>query len=485
MFERLKTIVLALLVVSSLVLTQRLWFGSNIYELGGEPGYEQFDVDSPRSPQEAVIPEKTIINRDQETYYLLGRGDRQANMLWEEVLEFLQANFSMLLTRQFPLQELADDFSLYFSFSPPVVLEEKDEHLPSFNLSELWVFDGEDSKEFVFLTDHGESFIFEYQLAEGERLPGLQLLAQERLIAYERITDTSSIDVEGSTNPEDEGTDENPEGFEENQEGLNSEENSDAVINQEHRYSFNLREGLFVPFSSFSLPSYTLVKEDLDFEMLLGKLFLDQTLMRRIEERDGTIIYTDGEKGLSVFKDGMIAYFAPRTERGPTTMGYKSALQKAAEHISLLGGWTDTAELDILELRRKDIPYQREQHYYAHWRVYLNGYPLLGDYEVEMFFNDRGLGSYRRKLLIPEEQLTEKQVISYAEAIKTALEQYFVEGEGNFGDETEKEITALSLAYFCQENSSEPIAIPVWVVELDGREHIINAYSGDVLSLNQ
>jgi hypothetical protein len=55
-----------------------------------------------------------------------------------------------------------------------------------------------------------------------------------------------------------------------------------------------------VPFSSFSLPSYTLVKEDLDFEMLLGKLFLDQTLMRRIEERDGTIIYTDGEKGLSV-----------------------------------------------------------------------------------------------------------------------------------------------------------------------------------------
>lgn len=479
MWERFKTIFLIGLVVLSLVLTHQLWFGPGAYEVAGEMGYEKIPIDDPRPLREVVVPERALISRDDGIYYRLGRGDAHLRRLWASMLHFLDENFTLISARQVAADDLEDDFVLCFSFSPPFPFYIEEDRSAILNLSLVGVREEAETMEIVLVTEQEEIFILE--IFDGAQTASSIVgnIATEGLITYKRIGAGEATEAVEPEEPEEEDpvTDQRESDL-----GAEDPKDPEALEDGEcvlHR----IEEGLFVPSGVFSLPYLILEREDIDIDALVRRLFVDQRLVRRIEERGGAIIFTDGEKGLRLFSSGKIEHFAPKIERGPATMSYITALQRASEHLSFLGGWPAPLELDSLERKRKDYPYQREDHYHARWQLYIDGLPVLGDaVAVEMYFNDKGVGSYRRALYLLERRGEEEEIISYEQAAKVALEHYhFIQEE----EGAEPVITDIYLAYYLRRPlvSPQQKALPVWVVEVDERIRIIiNAHNSRVES---
>ena len=68
---------------------------------------------------------------------------------------------------------------------------------------------------------------------------------------------------------------------------------------------------VYVSLLSYELPVYSMKRESISEERLASNFFTDFSVIRRIEERDGTIIYTDGQQGLRIYDNGAIEYNLP------------------------------------------------------------------------------------------------------------------------------------------------------------------------------
>lgn len=71
---------------------------------------------------------------------------------------------------------------------------------------------------------------------------------------------------------------------------------------------------------------------------LVGQFFADPTVVRRIEERDGATIFTDGRSGLRVYPSGALEYNTPRPPPARGGIGAEAALSVALSFLATHGG---------------------------------------------------------------------------------------------------------------------------------------------------
>lgn len=424
MKERAKSVLLCLLVLCSLILTGQLWFGRHSEETMAEDSYEPAFFEETRPLEQMILPRRIYVFQEGRCYQAR-RGGPIFNLFWGELSGMLQEIGGPEYYHD--KEGLPPEAELFLSlrFEPllplgPESIWLKDEHNGKLAGIQAWRF--------------GERCWIELEEIGSEvRLLLLPPGWGEKLAEFhDRFTPQPSQACELL-----------PEGMWK----LTAE------------VTVSIDTPLYVPTAVQSMDRLSLKPESLDRELLLNTFFIDRHLVREIKEKDGSLIYTDGEQGLRLGSG--LEYSHPRPGQKGTVPTYTAALLKAGKEISYHGGWPDNLYLeDFYEQEQgKDAP----GGYGARWRSYHGGFPLMGDSAVEMDYY-HSLQSYRRNLYEPVDQSGSRmKVRGYRQALKAAV--LILETE----ETAPLTLEEMDLGYYFTGSK----AIPVWVIRLGGRELLL------------
>ncbi len=454
MFEQFKSLLLLVLIGLSLFLTYQLWYGQKPAELTAEDVYEQVDVEPPRPLEDAVVPEQIVISGE-EGSFLFKKGDPLYDQTWNELSKFLQGLESSLTAgeQNAPPEEAFMCLACYFQPLLPVGNEMP--WLPGLSGETIKILELhclEDSLWLVVKQPEGED---QYLFLEKENVK--QLMAAIEEIQFAEDPPYSYLDKE--------------------------------LIYEELGLEIDVNGPIYVPRDERSMELLNLSAENFDRELLLKTFFVDHNLARAIEERDGSLLYTDGEKGLRLTDIGF-EYSHPRLEEGPTTGSYKDALRSSANLLSYHGGWPENLRLEEVEFKSRGGVF----FYESEWNKYYKGYPIITGTPTRVSFNDLGLFHFTRFLFessavvennageLPE--VTEKDRISAAawtDALLKAVEET-TEPEDVERPSPRLRLKKMELAYAVTGTKASPRGTPAWVVVINNKEVILRADNLEVIN---
>lgn len=480
MLEKFKTVLLLFLICLSLILTYQLWFDGSPLEEGIAPRYEHAYFTIPPTMPELLQPHSITFQSGDEVY-CWRRGEKEGWSLWEEIYRLLSRELSLEGARRLNkdeklgfLESCSSTLSLHFEPPvPPELISEKLAllALPIHNVRMIWMEEG-----FYVLLETEEIFIMELNYSHGERLQNMLYHLEGRLfeplppLVEISMTSDHLVPYSGESLPEDSTSGEESfsaemarteegndigEGEKEGKERVKGIEGQEEELTGQHLETWGITVSghVLVPLDPVPAAEMALYKEKLDVEQLVRSFFVDLSMARRIEERDGALYFTDGERGLRIYPAGLVEYTAPRLERLTSSISYGAALQKGAEHLSLYGGWLPGTFL--AEARKVRGGYE------LRWQTSFEGLSLVGEtVGSKMILNEQGVSYYRRNFHMFGERLSEiKPFISYREALALVIALK----EENF---TDNRATLLSLqpVYYLSAERYGLKAIPAWEV---------------------
>jgi len=438
MKERLKSIILLVLVCLSLFQTYQLWYGQQPAELAtAEDIYERVIIEQPRPPEQIIFPE-TIVIPVENGYYAYREGEQIYTRLWETLLEQLHSSF---------VSNQAGTVSDFPEGAP---------RLLSCYLRPLLPVGSESS----LLPLLPESELARLDLIGGSETYWVRLFtAEEEVLAEAKLTSTQVAVLQ----------------------------NLISVAKAEERVLHNLLTGdaaasaaglnvtvnevIFLPQAQIDLARLPVKPETINREQLLKTFFVDYSLARSIEEKDGAVIYTDGERGLRLTTGGF-EFSYPRLEEGEANQTVAEALNSSGALISFHGGWPSGLRLEIIEQARLG----RSVTYSTQWRMYYLGYPLYAAKPTRIVFNDRGLIHFNRLIYnlqnLNQDLAENRMTAGWQEALRAALEVIFAEASEQPED---LKLEAFNLGYAIVTGGNELWAEPVWHLQIDGQRILLRA----------
>ncbi|MDO9534040.1 MAG: two-component system activity regulator YycH [Bacillota bacterium] len=460
MLEKVKSILLILLIMMSLVLTYTLWFGRPPLQEGVVPRYEYAYFTHPLLLSEIIQPSKILFYEEENVLHLYRRGDQEYVQLWDKGLDFLDKRLEMhnakIISKE-DVDGLFETFSskIVYLFKPYFPLEYlmKTTMFPDLEIERaiiLW----EEESVYVILEGNG-NLLFPLSRAEElyagiipeGRNPHILLSASRTL----RIPaeEEPHIPLEESTDDKDI---QDIQGIEEEIIVNGSEEDENAK--ELHNWEIEVSGDIFIQEADIWAAEVILKKEEINYEQLVRAFFFDLSMARRIEERDGALYFTNGEKGLRIYPSGLLEYAAPRLERVFSNMSYGTALQKGAESQSLYGGWLPDMYLS------EAIHFLGGYRFL--WSTFHEGLPLEGENTgSEMVINEQGVSYYRRSFHIVSEEIYERKPFRpYDEAIYRVLSlnrEYFIEHP--------PVLLSMEPVYYRKKTDQ---AVPAWAVHFEG-----------------
>lgn len=480
LLEKIKSLLLVFLILLSIVLTYQLWFGRPPLEKGAAARYEYaYFTPPPHLPE--IIPPAEIIFLAPGNTFLYQRGEKEYLTLWQKGLKLLTEKMALEKARRIS-KESKDAWpavvspTLVYCFRPAVPLEnfmeapanmhvDVDRVMLSWGEKQLDIFlEGEDLLFHVPVTEtiHSKTGF----LPAGENpcmlLPPLITLdnGQFSLINGEEKKQ-ENMNTGGFLEDTGEGTgaeslmESDKESFAESNEPAGDGSVAEVTENGfPLSLKINVSADIYVPLNEISAAEISLKKEELQQEQLVRAFFLDLSMARRIEERDGALYFTNGEKGLRLYPSGLLEYSAPQLDRTPGNMPYSAALQKGAENLCLYGGWPAGVYLYEAEKYRGGYKFL--------WRTFFNGFSLAGEnVGGEMIVNRHGVSFYRRFFYTFGEEITEWQPFRpYTEAIMQALRL----NKDRLADTDVVHLLALMPVYYFSEGEKLEKAVPAWYV---------------------
>jgi regulatory protein YycH of two-component signal transduction system YycFG len=245
------------------------------------------------------------------------------------------------------------------------------------------------------------------------------------------------------------------------------------------QFGKSLHKNFYLPANRHPVPVYTAeILPAPNTDRLIDTFFADKTLTRRVLERDGSQIITDGSRSLRVGKsDRMIVYrnlaANRRTPRSDVDSGIVQALNFTNEH----GGFSSS---DVLAHEVRTIPVNSGiEGRVFNFRQLVNGLPVIGDITTTYVqIVDQEVGGMLRSqdALGKPYRIRDAAVLSGAELLDKATTG------GVLIDRNR--ITDVYLAYLLGEPRSDLVDLqPVYVVELAGeqRSAVFDAVTGEQL----
>ncbi|AFK85470.1 MULTISPECIES: two-component system activity regulator YycH [Thermoanaerobacterium] len=120
-----------------------------------------------------------------------------------------------------------------------------------------------------------------------------------------------------------------------------------SLINKQFQSSMNYSittTGDVYGENTFTVKSFPLKRyvnrgfeNDTVYRTITKNVFVNISVVREIKENSGSYIYTDGVRGLRLYKNGLIEYFDTTTTSSKLTFGRVESLDKAVEFIKALG----------------------------------------------------------------------------------------------------------------------------------------------------
>ncbi|HHX77411.1 MAG TPA: hypothetical protein GX697_03575 [Firmicutes bacterium] len=426
MQESTKSVILVCMVILSLVLSFNLWFSNPSYEESKYLVSEKIQFTPPRALADIILPEKIVAVSGKGRFNIF----YPEQVLYEEAVKKLKEDGDQGLTA---FQEVTEEEwlqaikkpGLLFYYDYPcsiksVELWEQDKAKKIFlplGEKEIWLVNPEGGYFMGFLEKGFLSTLFESYFSSGREYDYC-ILEGDDLPADYNVTIAGEI-------------------------YLSERETTMMVLPGE--------------------------KEKLDDERLVKILFADVSKVRRFEEKDGAIIYTDGSRGVRFYPYGAMEY-TMASYIGKILTG-DEALKTAGELISLYGGWPPNL---YFWADRCSSPGQ------LFFRSYYNGLPLLSsDGCLNLTLTQRGAYSYYRRLIIPSSVPSfQGKIISGKEAVAGAVAYLADKGEPEQGIR----LKDLYKGYYLLDGLEEGMELwPTWVVEVDGAGALVmNAFNGKI-----
>ncbi len=440
--EKFKSIVLLMLVCLSLLLTYQLWYGQQPVELTADDEniYERIIIEQPRPPEQIVSPEVIVIPAE-NGFYAFREGEQFYYRLWESLLGLMESPFVREQVEE-PVTDLPEEAPLILRcyLSPLLPVGTKLSLMPLLPAGEIAMLDLIAGKETFWIRFYtaDEKIFAEREITTAQTAVLKDLIAgveEEGRVTHKLLTGEAAASASGE--------------------------------------NITVTRQIFLPQEQTMLARLPVKPESIDREQLLKTFFVDYSLVRTIEEKDGAVIYTDGEKGLRLTAGGF-EYSHPRLEEGVSNQSVPEALNNSGILISFHGGWPVGLRLEKIA----QSPLGHSVPYIAQWRMYHEGNPLYTAKPTRAVFNDRGLIHFSRFIysIQPEEQNSAEMRVnaSWQEALKTAIALY----RDDTGAQTEVmqlELEAFNLGYAIIADFDELWAEPVWQLQINGRRVLLRA----------
>ncbi|HHT46090.1 MAG TPA: hypothetical protein GX004_02205 [Firmicutes bacterium] len=465
MFEKIKSGILLFLIFLSIFLTYKLWFGQPPLEEETVPHYEDIYFTVPPLPSRIILPSKIIYCDDKQGIHFFPRGCKGFEQLCNKGLSIIKEKADLQNAKRISISDLD---GLITTFSSRLVYH-FDPSIPMDFILEPPVFEEMPLEEAVFLWDE-ESLYVVFQGEENLLLPlgGVDNLKKALLPDFNKphrlLPPLLELDLsprEGNEGaPDNEGT---PDIEEEagGQGNFIVNEGEGIIQNEGHlSWKIEIKGDIYVPEEDILAAEVSLKEEEIDHEQFVRAFFIDLSLARRIEERDGAIYYTDGEKGLRIYASGLVEFAFPRLERNLSGISYSLALQKAAESLSLYGGWPPGIYLDRVDNLGRG--------YSLLWGPVSAGLAFKGEQTgCEMEIDEQGVSYYRRNIYSIEEDVSERKPFrSYEEALWRVLS---LEKE-RFREKNPVLLLLEPVYYLPPSGGVVKKAIPAWAVRFEGME---------------
>lgn len=261
---------------------------------------------------------------------------------------------------------------------------------------------------------------------------------------------------------------------------------------------------LFIPFQmNYNLPQVH-VRQEIDLnigleeaeETSIAELFFDRDLayIRRIEENDGSIIYVDSKRTLKLHKNGTLEFYKSSEESIEKPNLYLS-LKNSIDFVSSHMGWPDDTYLyEINEISTED-----KRGYKFTFKYKMDGLTVVSDesqlltsIELELYNNQ--VSSYKRRVW--KEIGTVKPKSSYKSMLSANdilhskfnfITSKYVSNENvkiddmsleELDEEVKLAIKNAYLAYFDNSMDGNQILKPVWIIDVGSYSYIFDAYDG-------
>ncbi len=222
---------------------------------------------------------------------------------------------------------------------------------------------------------------------------------------------------------------------------------------------------VFVPKEGLKVAPLVVSDEDIESEKIRKSFFSDM-ISRKIQERDGTIIYTDGiSSGLRIFGDNVYEYTAYQEINTPSVVTVETSFRESIQFITNHGGWP--SPVFLYSYKSIDPVYSEHQFGFSY---YGQGLPVLSTKPpLEVTIKGGKVLSYFRNInkvrgLNREES---KEVINAKEIIGKHVKE-------------ENKINRMFLSYYVSDVKVESL-YPVWVLDMGSRIMYVNAYTGDIV----
>ncbi|MDY6825877.1 MAG: two-component system activity regulator YycH [Bacillota bacterium] len=438
MKEMLKTLILILLIVLSLYLTYQLWYGQMPAELIAEDVLEEGIADKPRVMEEIIKPSR-ILSVDNEKYYRYGEGQSEYSLLWAELIDFLKTEKSPLSGEEYNNEEGSiSEGLLIYTFEPPLPLLEDWIWIPERINSEVVQIKVKFSPESLDLIYTGR---------EDEEVE--VHLNKDTGSHFREVYHSLNSNERGSYSPVD-----------------------DEVLSAMYDFEITVAKPFYLPTEWANPESLAIQAEAINREQILQSFFVDYNLARMIEEKDGGLIYTDGEKGLRLTKSGF-EYSYPGLESGQATSSYADALLYSSNLIGYHGGWSPGLKLEKLSLNENPF----SSYYSVDWRLYYDGRPIYSSIPTRALFNDLGLIHFTRSLYIPVGVLDDEEegvipAAVWSEALNAALTAF----ENRRTDFVKNIVLEEICPGYAVVGQQQPLqGEPVWFVQINGEKFYLTA----------
>lgn len=218
-----------------------------------------------------------------------------------------------------------------------------------------------------------------------------------------------------------------------------------------------IEKGIYVSLHPYDLAEYDIMSEKVVSDRIAPKFFPDFSVVRKIGERDGAVIYTDGQRGLRIYSDGSLEYSFPGVKEQKKNVSFYDTLKIAVDFVSSHGGWPEGGYLYSYSTSEDDSGPSCK----FIFRIRINGHPLVAkeDY-LTVTVSGTQVKNYYRNVALAGESRDIVQLMSPVKVIDFAV--------------STKNIKDLENMYPAYIEKSKKY-IPAWVIKSDGHEIVLNS----------
>lgn len=445
--EKIKTLILIMLVITSVFFTSKTWIEvdySNETPNGGD-----FLFDNNSGIMEVIAPDRIAVHLKGDKILVMNPSDKHYQEIWATLLKS-------------SVKSIAEGDKTDFVSINKIVWESQKK---------------EQSLELIFKTPFDLGFWNKAFNSKKKTLPQIRL---SRLLV--------SLDMPNTVLLFDDGTDSyykiskdsiNP--IKENlfNDIANSDELNEFIELPTDTLGLVLETGIYVPKNPLTISDVTVVKEDIKPDGLVKDFFSDMSVVRKIEEKDGARIYTDGQKGFRIYPSGAVEFNHAITAKGDYSDDLFDAVRLGYNFLITYGGLPAGSYLD----KAGQLEHDPKSNIFTYDYRY-EGIPVLGERNaIEIVIAQGEVKNYYRNLEHPVAPISDQQSLSISpfNALDTAASNLrFLIG----AQEDKHKVKDVYQAYYRLDEGWEYIISPVWVVELKDIRIFIDAVEGTMISLD-